>query len=238
MRLTAGPVALFLAVLAGWMAQADTISTVPEAVQRYARQLQAVRKSAGPVSLEPLFEQGIAAGAAVQPQLEQFAAATYRQVQELMAGFFVGREEVVVAEPDAGFFLKLAENGTATDRAFFGLLKKTYPESYWPAYKQQRTDYGGCIDFEGHFLTELYAEWMSFQKAYPGQYRRAAQKELTGIEEAVSGTCACGGEEDVARELAAFQKAFPNAPIAGQVAAVRAALASHTSPMRFHCQPQ
>jgi hypothetical protein len=218
----------------------DVISTVPDSVARYARDLEAVQKQSGAVSLEPVFNEGLAAAAPLlRGQLEQMDAPTYQKVQSLMAGFIVGRAEVILAAPDVTFFLKLArEKGMRADRAFFEVEKYTYPDSVWPAYTNQQSDYSGCTVYDGSILTELYARWTAFRKAYPGQYRGAVQKEMGGIETALASTCACGGEDGVRKELESFLKTFPNSPASAMVAKRLEMLRQHASGIRFHCVPR
>jgi HEAT repeat protein len=218
----------------------DRPDRVPEAVECYGRDLDAAMKSAGPVALEPVLEKGLAAARDLERgELERLDEPTYRKVQSAMVGFFVSREEIVVAAPDADFFLKLARaKGTAVDRAFFEAYKETYPDGIWPAYIRAQTDVSGCRVFDGKTLTGLYGAWIAFQKSHPGQYREAAQKELTGIEEALESTCACGGEDGVRKELEKFLKTFPGLPVAAEVAARLQAVENHTSGIRFHCTPR
>ena len=225
-------VALFLALLSS--------SLIPSGVERYSQDLSAVMKSSGPISLEPVFESGIsAADDLVREQLERFDQPTYRKVQSAMVGFAVSREEVIVAAPLADFFLKLArEKGTSVDRAFFEALKRTYPEGTWPAYYRAQTDYSGCTVFDSNTLTETYGSWLTFQKAYPGRYRSATEKELEGIEAALESTCACGGEEGVRNGLEKFLKGYPNSALAAKVSARLQAIRNRTSGIRFYCKAQ
>jgi len=236
-RMIVGEAVLMVLILSGTIyAAADVLSTVPEAVEHYARDIDAVMESAGPVSLEPVFEEGISAANILRDQLERFDAPTYRKVQSMMVGFAVGREEVVVASPLADFFLKLARaKGTSIDRAFFEALKKTYPNAIWPAYVEQQTDYSGCTIFDGKTLTELYGAWIAFQKSHPDQYREAARRELAGIEGALGSTCACGGEAGVKKEFEGLLKAYPGSPVAAQVASRLQTVNNHTSTIRFYC---
>jgi hypothetical protein len=240
MRNARGQVILFATMLFGPVAAAaDTLSTVPEAVAHYARDLDLVMKGPGPTSLERVFEEGVSAAQDLTHQLERFDDLTYHSVQHMMTGFTVFREEALVAEPLPDFFLKLArEKGTSADQAFFETLQRTYPDSIWPAYKQPVTDYSACVIFDGKTLTDLYGAWLEFQKSYPYNYRPATQKELTAIEEAATGTCACGDEDSVITELAAFSNAYPAARIAPQVASQLEAVRSGTSNIRFNCRPQ
>ena len=171
--------------------------------------------------------------------MAQFDEPTYHRVQSTMVGFAVSREEVVLAAPLPDFFSKLArEKGTSVDRAFFEVLKRTYPESVWPAYNQRQTDYSGCVIFDGKNLTILYGAWLGFQKSYPERYRRAAQQESTAIEQALMSTCACGGDDGVMKELETFSEAYPTSRIADQVASRLQAVKNHTSGIRFYCEPR
>jgi hypothetical protein len=102
-------------------AASDPITSVPEGVERYAREMDAVMKSPGPVSLEPVFGEGLSAAKALErDQLERFDQSTYTKVQAAMVGFAVNREEAVFADPLADFFLKLArEKGTRNRPSLF-----------------------------------------------------------------------------------------------------------------------
>jgi hypothetical protein len=220
-------------------AAADPLTTVPAGVERYARDVDAVMKNRGPISLEPVFDAGMSSAKALEiDQLERFDEQTYKKVQSMMVGFLVGRVEVIVARPHADFFLKLArERGTSVDRAFFEAYKKTYPDGFWPAYVQQLTDYSGCTIFDGKTPTEIWGAWTAFQKSYPDRYREAARTELAKVEERLVGNCACGGADGVRKELENFLKAYPNSPIAAKVASHLQAVKNGTSGIRFNCIP-
>jgi hypothetical protein len=240
-RMIAGQGVLIAITLSGLLFAADAVTTVPEAVERYARDMDVAMRSSGPIALEPVFEEGLAAAKGLDRDLERFDEPTYRKVQGMMAGFLVDREEAIVVGPHADFFLKLArEKGTSVDRAFFEAQKETYPDGpWWPAYMEPRTDFQGCVIFDGRTLTALYGVWVAFQKSYPERYRAAAQQELAQIEgePGLGSTCACGGEEEVQKELENFLKAFPNSPLAAKVAARLQTLKKHASGIRFHCTP-
>jgi hypothetical protein len=216
------------------------ISAVPESVERYARNINAAMKELGPVSLETVFEEGIVAADALERgQLERLDEPTYQKVCSMMLGFYITRAEVILAVPNAGFFLKLArEKGTKADQAFFEALKTTYPEGPWPAYVKQQTDYGGCTTFDGTVLSQTYGAWISFQQAYPGRYRGVAQKELAGVQEALRSTCACGGADEVRKGLGIFLSAYPHSSIAAEVASRLQAVNSGTSDIRYNCSPR
>lgn len=220
------------------LSASDQLTNVPEGVERYARDMDAVMKSPGPISLEPVFGEGLSAAKALEHgQLEQFDESTYTKVRAAMAGFVVIREEVIVAAPLADFFLKLAhEKGTSIDQAFFENQKKTYPDSFWPAYREPQTDFGGCTVFDGKTITGLYGLWTAFQQAYPGHYREATQRELSRVEEELASTCACKGEDSVRKELENFLKIYPRSLWTAKVAARLQTLKTHTSGIRFYCR--
>jgi hypothetical protein len=239
-RIGIGQGILIVALLSGSiLAAADALSTVPPGFERYARDMDAVLKSSGPISLEPVFEVGTSAAKALElDQLVRFDEPTYQKVQSMMVGFLVGREEVIVAEPLADFFLKLArERGTSVDRAFFEAQKRTYPDGYWPVYNQRLGDFSGCTIFDGKTLTEAWGAWIAFQTSYPERYREATQKELAKIEEELLGNCACGGAAGVQKELEDFVKAYPNSPLAAKVASHLQAVENGASGIRFNCIP-
>jgi len=214
---------------------------VPDGVERYSRDLDGVVKGVGRVSLEPLFEEGRRAGTALvrDRQLERLDDLTYRKVQELLKGFVVRREEIVLVEPRADFFLRLArDKGTKTDEAFFEALQKTYPDGIWPAYKQALTDDTACIVFDKGILSELYGVWRGFQQSYPEQYPTETNRELTRIEDAVGSTCACGGRESAVRDLSSFVAEYPDTRVAGSVLSRLASLKKGGSDMVFYCKPK
>ena len=242
-----GQAILIVAVLSrSIFAAADVLSTVPPGAERYALDMDAVMKSSGPISLEPVFEAGMAAAKVLMSvakaleldQLERFDEPTYQMVQSMMVGFMVFRREVEGAVPRADFFLKLArEKGTSVDQAFFEAYKKTYPDDYRPACRQPTTDYGGCTVFDGRTLTEVWGAWSAFQKAYPDRCREATRKELAKVEEELVGNCPCGGADGVQKELENFLKAYPNSPMAAKVASHLQAVKSGTSGIRLNCRP-
>jgi hypothetical protein len=221
---------------------AQTISAVPEGVQRYARSINAAMGSSGPGSLEKAFEEGLLASEALEHGiLDRLDEPTFQKVKRMMAGFWINRVEVISADPDPSFFVKLAhEKGTKVDQAFFELLKKTYPDphSWAPAYIEPKTDWGGCTIFDGKTLSGTYGAWIAFQKAYPGRYQGGVRKELAQIKSALESECVCGGEDECRRELQSFLKTYPTSPFASVVASHLEAVNNHTPKIRFHCQPR
>ncbi len=227
--------AIFLALSCA----AQTISTVPESVDRYERDMNVAKSSSVSVSLEKVFEDGILAAEALEyGQLERFDQATYQKVKRMMIGFWVTREEVILADPDPSYFLKLArEKGTKADQAFFEVLKKTYPEGSWAVYMKRITDYGGCFVFDGETLSETYGLWASFQKTNSSQYQSAVRRELARIRSALESDCVCGGEETYRQELQSFLTTYSTSPFKPVVASRLDAIIKKTVKMRFNCEP-
>ena len=230
------------ATLLALICAAQTISTVPEGVERYARDMNAAMSSSGPVSLEKAFEEGVSAAEALEHgQLHRLDEPTFQKVKRLMIGFWVNRVERISADPDPSFFVKLAhEKGTQVDQSFFEVLMKTYPDSksWAPVYIEPKTDWGGCYVFDGKTLSGTYGLWTSFQKAYPRIFRGAVRKELALIQSALESECVCGGEDEYRRELQSFLKTYPNSPFASGVASRLDAVNKKTFKIRFHCEPQ
>ncbi len=61
--------------------------------------------------------------------------------------------------------------------------------------------------------------------------------ELSRVEEELTATCACEGEDSVRKELESFLKTYPKSSWAAKVAARLRAIKSHTSGIRFYCKP-
>src|SRR2546428_4202228 len=128
-----------------------------------------------------------------QDVLESLPAEEFQRLGRDLPGAIVNREEVVFVEPDPGYFATLAAaRGDGADRAFFSALKATYPESVWPVYVEQQTDYSGCTRFGSMTLVETYRAWIDFQRKFPGRYAAGVKKEIdVVIEHLTTSTCAC-----------------------------------------------
>lgn len=169
--------------------------------------------------------------------LESLADADYRELERALRGVIISREENIVVQPDAAFFLELAQKrGDRVDRRFFEALAATYPNSLWPAYIEQQTDYSGCTAYGGGTLVEAYRRWSAFKAAFPGRYVDTVDEELSDIEhELTESTCACGDAASVVRELEAFVRTFPRASIVEAAEQRLADVRAGRSKMRTHC---
>jgi hypothetical protein len=154
-----------------------------------------------------------------------------------LPGTMINREEVVFVEPDPNYFTKLALlRGDEADRAFFSALKATYPESVWPVYLEQQTDYSGCTRFGSMSLVETYRAWFDFQRTFPGRYPRGAKKETDAVvEHLTTSTCACGDLASVERELLQFRRTWPASSARAKVDQRLQALRARRSNIRASC---
>ena len=93
-----------------------------------------------------------------------------------------------------------------------------YPESVWPAYIEQQTDYSGCTAFGTGKLIEAYRLWSEFQTAFPDRYATAVKDELDRVGNELTGsTCACGDAASIQGELENFIQMFPRSSIRAKV---------------------
>ena len=112
-----------------------------------------------------------------QNVLESLPDEEFQRLGRDLPGAILNRDEVVFVEPDPDYFTRLAAaRGDGADRAFFSAFKATYPESVWPLYVEQQTDYGGCTRFGSLTLVETYRTWFDFQRTFPGRYIAGAQE--------------------------------------------------------------
>jgi hypothetical protein len=204
---------------------ADETKTLLQRIGAYGREISRIEASATSVSLEPLLERGGKLAAELQPIIEELPARDYEQVLRDMKGFVVGRDEVIVVEPDARYFSMLARKvGTDQDRAYFDFLLKVAPEGYWPIYVVRQKDVGGCTDYGTGTLSKLYAEGTAMASRVGRYYRRLIEKTLDDIAgHLTTATCACGDVRSVVKDLRMFLETSPDASPA---AAVRGRLAS------------
>jgi hypothetical protein len=221
---------------------AQSSPAVPENIRQYAVDIQTIINSSNVASLEKVFEKGLLAakiltdGGNLPSILERADETTLQEIQRLMVGFWVNREEVIVVEPKPDFFVKLAhEKGSATDKTFFDTLNKTYPQGWFPSYIKQLTDFGGCSVFDGKTLSKIYGEWIDFKRNYPERYEAKTATELKQIESVLTTNCVCGDEDGYQRELKFFMETYPDSSVASSANDLLKAVNDHTSTVRFHC---
>jgi hypothetical protein len=170
------------------------------------------------------------------PLLESMSDVEFKEIASL-PGAIVNRDEVLFVNPDPDYFLRTASTfGDAADRAFFTAYTSTYPDSVWPAYDTQQTDYSGCTAFGEGRLVGAYRTWSDFRRTYPSRYRRRANAELEQVGERLTeSTCACGDKASIEREMQQFLRAFPRASVAAAVRTRLRALTGGRSNVRLRC---
>jgi hypothetical protein len=170
--------------------------------------------------------------------LESFSSETFSGLERELPGALLNRDETVFVAADPDFFVQLAVgHGDAADRQFFAALKATYPESVWPVYVDQQTDYSGCTRFGTGTLVDTFRVWSRFRARFPRRYVEAAQREFDGITEALTrSSCACSDAAAIDRELVQFLRAFRGTPTGGVVDERLQALRSGRSDIRLQCK--
>jgi hypothetical protein len=215
-----------------------------DAVDEYRMALTAVESRATGATIEDIFGKARVVGDALQEPvgdgrstLESLTPQAFEELQKTLRGLIVNRDEVILVRPDADFFVALAAKyGTAEDRRFFAAYKTTYPDSVWPVYVQQQTDYSGCTAFGDGKLVAMYRLWSRFHRDVPGNYSDDAHAEWRRVgSELTTSTCACGDRSSVERELQQFLDAFPGAPGTSTIASRLRELKEGRSAIRLNC---
>jgi len=206
------------------------------AVERYRSAIQSAESAASRLAIEPAFSAARALREALTQKLESLGDEEFKNLQQLQ-GLLINREEVVFIKPDVDYFTKLAAaSGDEADRAFFAALKATYPESVWPTYIEQQTDYSGCTRFGGMTLVEAYRVWLEFQRRFPNRYVNGANEETDAVlHELTQSTCACGNAAGVELELEQFLRRFPESPARVRIEQRLESLRSRRSDIRPNC---
>ena len=169
--------------------------------------------------------------------LERLDDDAFAKLEKDLTGVAVGREEILIVRPDVDYFSKLAEaHGDAADRVFFAALKRTRPDSVWPDYIEQQTDYSGCLRFGSLTLVNVYRAWADFIRQYPDRCTAQAKDELDQVSRQLTeATCACEDKASVEKELREFLKQFPAASIRSDVEKRLQALNNGKSAIRLKC---
>jgi hypothetical protein len=180
------------------------------AVERYRSAIKSAESGASARAVEAAFAAIGPVDKALTQKLESLSDEEFKRLQQELPGLLVNREEIVFIKPDVAYFTKLAAaRGDDADRAFFAALKATYPESVWPTYVEQQTDYAGCTRFGSMSLVETYRVWSEFQRKYPDRYPAPASEEASAVLGELTGsTCACGDRAAIERELDQFLRTF------------------------------
>jgi len=230
-------------VVAAAAAGAQLTTSVQTAVAEYQTALRVLETHAKGQRVEPAFDallkvrDALTAAAAGGSVLEALSDADLEQLRERLPGVLINRDEVVFVEPDPDFFVQLAVgHGDEVDRQFYAALKATYPETVWPIYVEQQTDYSGCTRFGTGKLVEMHRTWARFRDRNPKRYAAAARDQLVRVNrEIVESTCACGDAASVTRELEGFLRSASAPTERTRVAERLAAVRSGRSDLRLHC---
>ncbi len=205
------------------------------AVEDYRAAIAALRTRTVPRGVEAAFSKLMALSESLtRPRtgqlsvLESLSAEDFRRLNAEIPGARINREETVFVAPDPGYFVKLAgSRGDAADRGFFSALKATYPESVWPVYIEQQTDYSGCTS---------YGSGKRFQRTFPNRYVVPVRERLEDISSQLTdSTCACGDASSVEKEMQQFLRAFPTSPLGPRITERLQALRNGGSDIRAHC---
>lgn len=214
------------------------------AIEAYRAAIAAAQSAKSPRAIENAFSVLVALRQALlrvtadrSTVLESLSEADFGALRRSLPGVVIEREEVVLVEPDTGYFARLARaKGTDADRAFFTVLKATYPESVWPVYLQQQTDYSGCTRFGSMSLVDTYRAWSEFRTKHPDRYVSQANAEADRVvKELATSTCACGNADGIVQELEQFQARFAQSPVRSEIDTRLKALRTQRSNIRTNC---
>jgi hypothetical protein len=238
-------IASAIAVVATVVVMAQWAAPQQAAVDAYRAAIRSTATGRAPRAIEAAFSAlGVMREALTRTQsgqnmspLEALPEKQFQALKQELPGAIVNRDEIVFVEPDLDYFARLAaRNGDAADRAFFAGLKSTYPESVWPVYIEQQTDYSGCTRFGGMSLVETYRLWSDFQRRFSGRYAAGAAKEIDGVlERLTASTCACRDLASAEQELQRFLRDFPASPARAAVDRRLQAIRDGRSDIRPSC---
>jgi predicted DNA-binding protein (UPF0278 family) len=169
--------------------------------------------------------------------LESLSEQEFTALAHELAGLVVSRDEAIFVEPNVVFFGRLAARGDPADLAFFAALSSTYPQSVWPVYIDQQTDYSGCTRYGSGTLVSTYVKWVALRRQYPKRYEEASSMYLDEIvKQLTESTCACSDGASVERELTEFLRRAAASEVRARVEARLAAVRSGRTDIRFACK--
>jgi hypothetical protein len=218
---------MFLFTVTPSSAHAQMSNSNERLVERYQEARKSAEAGNSPGKVEAAYSALVAVREALTRRegidgtvLDSLSEKEYQRLIERLQGAIVNRDEVIILNPDPNYFLKLASaHGDNADRAFFGALKATYPESVWPLYLEMHTDVTGCTVFGEGKLVGTYRVWSEFQQQFPKRYVSAAQKEIKDILWRLTDeNCTCADAASMQRELEQFLASFPTSSSRAKVA--------------------
>jgi len=212
------------------------IDTYREAIQLAQKQPSRGQLEAAFNAIGPLREAFVLSRDGSNSMLESLSEQEFTALRSELVGLLVNREEVVFVEADVVFFGRLATRGDRADHAFFAALSSTYPESVWPVYIEQQTDFSGCTRFGSGTLVSTYLTWAAVRRQYPKRYEVASSSHLGDIiKELTASTCACGDRASVEQELTEFLRRAEASDVRTRVEARLAAVRRDRANVRFTC---
>jgi hypothetical protein len=211
------------------------------AIQHYQDALARARWATSDGSLAALYAQARSFGPdrtpSVAAQTEDFlghcSPEQRKALVEGLAGIKLSDPGTTPA-PELQFFLAFAKMNRLTreSQEFFSLLRKIYGEDFVPAYKKPT---GPCTRFgEGIFLG-LYKSLVAAESRLPHYRALLAAERNALVGEMTTSTCACGGPEEVERELEGFVRGVPKDPVAKRVRQRLLEIRDGSSGLAFHC---
>jgi hypothetical protein len=222
---------------------AQTLDSARTAIDAYREAVQVAQKEPARGQLEVAFNaigplrQALVIGRdGDDSPLESLSEQEFTTLRRELIGLVVNRGEVVFVDPDVEFFWRLAARGDSADRAFFAALRSTYPQSVWPVYVEQQTDYSGCTRYGSGTLVSTYLTWAAVRRQYPKRYEAASGSHLDAIVKALTAsTCACSDRASVEQELSEFRRRAGASDVRARVEARLTAVRSDRANIRFTC---
>jgi hypothetical protein len=226
------------------MPGAQRLDSARNAIDAYRMAIQVAQQSPSGGRLEaafdaigPLREALMRSPGGRESTLESLSEQEFAALGRELPGLIVNREEILFVQPDVVFFRRLAARGDRADRTFFAALASTYPDSVWPVYLDQQTDYSGCTRFGSGTLVSSYVTWAAVRRQYPKRYEEASAGHLGDIvKELTESTCACGDRASVEQELTEFRRRVGASDVRTRVEARRAAVRRDRADFRFSCK--
>ncbi len=220
-------------------------AAVARASTRYVQALEGVRNRHREDAIQRLLAAArdlkhvLLARAGNQAVIEVLEIDEFQTVERRATGMIINREEVLIVESDARYYLELARRyGNRADIAFFEAYFATYSDTVWPSYVWQETDVTGCTAFSSGELVSRYRAWQSFRSKYPEAYAAEVRDHLEEIEWHIAdSTCACDDAPAVAAELRRFVENFPDSPVRERVNRRLRDLLAHKTDITFNCAP-
>ena len=242
-RSAAGKIIAFLFTGVVVLPGTQPLESARKAIDAYRMAIQLAQKAPSGGQLEAAFNAIGPLRAALilsrdgsESTLESLSKQEFTALSRELVGLVVNREEVVFVEPDVAFFRRLAARGDRADGAFFAALRTTYPQSVWPVYIEQQTDYSGCTRFGSGTLVSTYLTWAAVRRRYPTRYEDASRIQLDDIvKELTESTCACRDRASVEQELTEFLRRAHASDVRTRVEARLAAVRSDRANFRFGC---